>query len=154
MMRYVHCLHTNHKNCYKIIAGKYLRGMLTFFVGYCIRGYVLISLIIFLCTGYAYRVNQRRKDNDPDKRNYRPLSVLLAFLFGPIILFFMASLFILRALAYGFFLILFMVALVVVRKPIFIDRLNKIAAKVGNLFLKINTFLINSILPKPQPRIT
>lgn len=142
-------LYTKSEICLKIILGNRFRGM-SAYARYCVNGYILLSLIIVLCTGYVYRVNLRRKADDPEKRNYHPAAIPLTLLW-PIFLLVTASLYILKALAYGIFLILFTVALVVIRKPFIIKLMLKLAAKIGAIFLKANTFIIQAFLPKPQP---
>lgn len=118
--------------------------------GKCIVGYLLISLLVILCTGYVYRVNSKRKADNPEKRDYPPAAVLLS-LGWPLIILIWAVFFVLRALAYGFFLLLFTVALVIIRKPFLVVWLMKAATKIGTALLEANTFLIRLVFPKPQP---
>jgi hypothetical protein len=127
--------------------------MLTSYAGYFLAAYILLSLVFFLCTGYVYRVNSRRKADDPEKRDY-PFSAVTLTITWPVLLIAMAVFFILRALAYGLFLILFTLALVFVRKPVIIIRLIKVATKIGTLFLKINTYLIRTFFQAPKPQST
>ena len=121
---------------------------MTPFLVNCIKGYFLISLIILACTGYVYRVNSKRTADDPEKRDYHPASIPMSFAW-PLLLLASASLFILRALAYGVFLVLFTIALVVIRKPFLFIWLEKLATKIGTMFLKANTFLIRAFSPQP-----
>jgi hypothetical protein len=127
--------------------------MLTFYAGHFLRAYILFSLVVFLCTGYVYRVNSRRKADDPEKRDY-PFSAVTLTLAWPVLLLAMAVFFILRALAYGLFLILFTVVLIFARKPIILTWLIKTATKIGTLFLKVNTYLIRIFFPATRPQPT
>jgi hypothetical protein len=127
--------------------------MLTSYAGYFLAAYILLSLVFFLCTGYVYRVNSKRKADDPEKKDY-PISAVTLTITWPVPLIAMAVFFILRALAYGLFLILFTLALVFVRKPVIIIRLIKVATKIGTLFLKINTYLIRTFFQAPKPQST
>jgi hypothetical protein len=123
---------------------------MTYFAVNCVRGYVLLSLIIFWCTGYVYRVNSKRKADDPEKRDFHPIAIPLSLIW-PILLLIMVSLFILRALAYGVFLILFTIAMVLIRKPFLVKLLLKAETKIGTMFLKVNTFLIRAFFPQAKP---
>jgi len=126
--------------------------MLSNFGYYCLITYIVLSVILLLCTVYVYRVNSKRKAGDPQKKEYHPLAIPMTFAW-PLFLLARVLLFILKALAYGVFLILFTVALIVIRKPIIFIWLDKAATKIGTLFLKANTFLIKAFFPqtKPQP---
>lgn len=119
--------------------------------GACFVGYLLISLGIYLCAGYVYRVNARRKAEDPEKRDYHPAAVPLSLASWPLLVPMMIILFVLRALAYGVFLVLFTVTLVVIRKPFLLVWLMKAATKIGTMLLSANTFLIRVFFPKPKP---
>ncbi len=125
--------------------------MLTSSAVSCFKGYILLSLIILMCTGYVYRVNSKRAADDPAKRVYHPAAIPMC-LAWPIFVLVQILLFILKALAYGVFLILFAVALVVIRKPFLFILLNKAATRIGTLFLKANTFLIRAFFPQTTPR--
>jgi len=124
--------------------------MLTYFATNCFKGYILISLVILSCTGYVYRVNSKRTADDPKKRDYHPAAIPMS-LAWPLYLLGWFILFILRALAYGVFLILFTFALVVIRKPFLFIWLDKMATKIGTIFLKANTFLIRTFFPRTNP---
>ena len=66
----------------------------------------------------------------------------LLFLFASI------TIFLLRVLVYVVFLVLFTIALLVIRKPFLLIWLDKIATKIGNKLLGVNTFLIKIIFGK------
>ena len=104
-----------------------------------------------MCTGFVYRVNANRTADDPVKRVYHPAAIPMC-LAWPIFVLIQVLLFTLKALAYGVFLILFTVALVVIRKPFLFTWLNKMATKIGTMFLKANTFLIRAFFPQTKPR--
>lgn len=125
--------------------------MLYSFLRFCFLLYAPLSLVLFAFMGYAYRVNARRSANDPLKRDYHPLAVVL-FPVWPIWVAALTSLFILRALAYGVFLILFTVALIVIRKPFIFIWLEKVALFVGNKLLRANMLIVRLFFPKPAPQ--
>jgi hypothetical protein len=101
---------------------------------------------VIACAGYAYYVNSKRPDDDPKKRNYHPVAVILAPITVPLFIFFSLSIFIMRVLTYGIFLILFTVALLVIRKPFLLVWLRKTATTIGDALLEANTLLIKLFL--------
>ena len=117
----------------------------------CVKGYILISLILWGCTGYVYRVNSKRTPVDPLKKDFQPAAVFLTPIwpFLAVLCFFI---FILRAVFYTILLILFTIGLVVVRKPFIIIWLTKLATKVGNKLLEVNTLLIRLSFPQQKIR--
>jgi hypothetical protein len=115
--------------------------MLFFYVNYCCPGFILLSLIVCALAGYSYRVNAKRPDEDPKKRNFHPTAIFLAPITWPLLLFGYISLFIIKALAYGVFLILFTIALLVFQKSS-IPWLENTAAWIGEKLLEANTFLM------------
>ena len=105
-------------------------------------GYLLFTLILYVCVGYAYYLNKQRAADDPKKLDI-PLSVvLLAPITWPLLLIGLISLFIIKILIYSIFLVLFTIALLVIRKPFFLDWLKKAAAWVGDKLLAANLLLI------------
>jgi len=119
------------------------------------QGTLWFMLFLLACAGYAYRVNAKRKPDDPKKKDFHPVAILLAPITWPFLLFGFISIFIIKALAYGVFLILFTLMLVFIRKPFLLIWLNKIATFVGNKLLEANTYLIKLFLSpwvgNPQP---
>jgi len=109
-------------------------------------GMLLLLLIIMACAGYAYRVNSKRADDDPKKRNYHPIAIIFAPVTFPLFLIFSISIFILRVLTYGIFLILLIVALLLIRNPFLLVWLRKTATTVGDILLGANTLLFK-LLP-------
>lgn len=106
------------------------------------NGTLLLMLILFVCAGYAYRVNVRRPIDDPQKRNFHWGAILLAPITWPFLLIVLIFLFIVRALLYAVFLVFFTIAILVIRKLFILVWLDKIATKIGNKLLEANTFLI------------
>ena len=122
--------------------------MLTNNPTYLCNGFVLLTVFMLICAGYAYRVNARLAQDDPKKRDFHIGAIFLA----PItwILFLLASItiFILRVVFYLLFLILFTIAVLAIRKPFLFVWLDKIATKIGNKLLEANTFLIKAAFGK------
>ena len=106
------------------------------------RGALLFMLFAMACAGYAYYINARRAADDPKKRNYHPVAIVFAPITLPVFVIFAILIFIMRVLLYGVFLVLFAAALIVVRKPVLLAGLAKIATFVGNKLLDANTTLI------------
>ena len=123
--------------------------MLTNNPTYLCNGFVLLTVFMLICAGYAYRVNARLAQDDPKKRDFHIGAIFLA----PItwILFLLASItiFILRVVFYILFLILFTIAVLAFRRPFLFVWLDKIATKIGNKLLEANTFLIKVAFGKP-----
>ena len=103
-------------------------------------------LTVIACAGYAYYVNSKRPDDDPKKRNYHPVAVILAPITVPLFIFISLSIFIMRVLTYGIFLILFTIALLVIRKPFLLVWLRKTATNIGSALLEANMLLIKLFL--------
>jgi hypothetical protein len=108
--------------------------------------YFEISVVLWVCTGYAYYINSKLPEDDPNKKDFHPIAILLAPVTLPLLFFGMISLFILKAIAYSIFLFLFTLALVIIRKPFILVWLDKIAKKIGNILLEVNTYLIRLFL--------
>jgi len=113
---------------------------------YCCNGTLLLMLTVIACAGYAYYVNSKRPDDDPKKRNYHPVAVILAPITVPLFIFISLSIFIMRVLTYGIFLILFTIALLVIRKPFLLVWLRKTATNIGSALLEANMLLIKLFL--------
>jgi uncharacterized membrane protein len=95
---------------------------------------------------YAYYVDSKRPDDDPKKKNYHPLAILLAPITLPLFIVFYTSIFILRVITYGVFMVLFIAAMLFIRKPFILEWLKKNAAIIGDLLMEANTFLIRLFL--------
>ena len=116
--------------------------------------FLLFFVAIWLITGYTYVVNSRREADDPKKRDYDPLAILLAPITAPIFLAGALGFFILRALLFTVFLIIFSILLVAVRKPFIFKLWDKFATWIGDPLLKVNTHLVRMAFrpwnPNPQ----
>ncbi len=115
----------------------------------------LALFVILLAAAYsAYRVNAHRPANDPKKRNYHPLAIVLAPFLFPFVVSLAVLVFILAAVLYGVFLVFFTILLVTLRKPFLFIWWNKFATFVGEPLLKLGTTLV--MIPirlfTPSPR--
>ena len=110
------------------------------------NGVLLLTAIVTVSALYAYLVDSRRPDEDPEKRNYHPLAIFLAPVTFPLFIVFYTSLFILRVITYGVFIVLFIIALILIRQPVFTKRVRKNATTIGDLLLEANTLLIRIFL--------
>jgi hypothetical protein len=108
--------------------------------------FAVVTSISVLCATYAYYVDSKRLADDPKKKRYPPLAILLAPITLPLFRVLYILIFILRAVMYGVFLALFIFALIFLRKPFLLERLKKIALAIGNLLLEANTLLIRIFL--------
>jgi len=117
----------------------------------CIGSYFLISLIVWGCAGYVYRVNSKRTSDDPLKKNYHPYAIRLVPIWPILVLGWLVYQ-VFFAFLYGLFLILFTVALVAIRKPFLFIWLDKIMTWIGNKILKANTLLIKIFAPQWKPQ--
>ena len=107
---------------------------------------IVVTLLVTLCTIVAYYANSRRAEDDPKKRNYHPLAILLAPITFPFFVVLYTSIFILRVITYGVFLVLFIAAMLLIRKPFILEWLKKNATIVGDMLLEANTLLIRLFL--------
>ncbi len=105
-------------------------------------------LFIMACAGYAYYVNARRADDDPQKRDFHPLAIVLAPITWPFFILASIIIFILRALLFGAALILFAIALIGVREPVIFQWLRRKVISFGNKLLEANTALIKLWTPR------
>ncbi|MFT3891698.1 MAG: hypothetical protein QM730_08710 [Anaerolineales bacterium] len=94
-------------------------------------------------------MNAKLPVEDPKKKDFRPAAVILAPVLFPLVFAGIISIFIIKAVLYGIFLIAFTVVLVAFRKPFIITWLKKVATKVGNILLEVNTTLIKIIYNPP-----
>lgn len=115
------------------------------------NGVLVIFLFVSICVVYAYIVNLYRKPDDPKKRDYDPMAILIWPLSlaicipiwtAAIIVFTLR--FILYALWFGCFLIIFTFALITQRKPILLTWLEKLFTKIGDPLLEIGTYLVRT----------
>lgn len=106
---------------------------------------MIIQSIIVLSVIYAYQVNAKRAPDDPEKKDYSLLAILLIPIVWPFLLVLYILFLILSSIVFGVFLILFTFALLLFRKPFLIKWILKQAERIGNEQLKINTALLRAI---------
>jgi hypothetical protein len=114
---------------------------------------IAYPIIVIFCAFYAYRVNEKKTPDDPEKKEFSPRAIWLAPVTLPFLILFNAIIVTLSSLAFGVFLILFSFALVLFRKPFLIKWILKQALKTGNMLLKINTKLLRAFGFYPPPTI-
>ena len=113
---------------------------------------IVVNALILLCALLAYYVDSNRLEDDPKKRNYHPLAILLAPITWPLAALFGISFFILKVVVYGTFLILYILALIFLRKPFILEWLKKTALKIGDLLMEVNTAILRIFLPLAESR--
>ena len=113
----------------------------------CINGYMVITCLFLVFTGYAYLVNSKLKSNDLIKKQFHPIAIFPTLLW-PLFILAWIILFILRALGYSLFIVIFGFSLTFIRKPFLLTWLSKMALKIGNKLLKANMLLIRLFLPQ------
>lgn len=116
--------------------------MIFYYSQYICRGILWIILIVIVCTAYAYAVNARLPEGDPKKRNYEVGAIFLAPITFPLLITFALCVFVLRAILFAIYLGALTVFMVLVRKPFLFAWLHKIAMRIGEPLLKINTALL------------
>ena len=98
------------------------------------------------CAMFAYFVDSNRAADDPKKKNYHPLAILLAPITFPILAILSISFFILRVVVYTVFMVLFILALMCIRKPLITEGLQKTATSLGDRLMEANTFIVRLFL--------
>ena len=118
---------------------------------------LVTSLLVAAATAYAYSVNSRRPDDDPQKKDFHPAAIFLAPFTWPffLLVFILLSIlrcifFVLRAIAYGIFLILFTLALVGARKPFILRILNSIGDALLEANMQLVRLFLNPLANEPQ----
>ena len=120
--------------------------MLFYRVDWCCNGTLLLMLAVTGCAMFAYFVDSNRAADDPKKKNYHPLAILLAPITFPILAILYISFFILRVVAYTVFMVLFILALMCIRKPFITEGLQKTATSLGDRLMEANTFIVRLFL--------
>ena len=120
--------------------------MLIYYLDEVCKVILLLMAIVMVCAVYAYYLNARRAADDPKKKNYHPLAIVLAPITFPIIFVLSISYFLLRIVAYGVFMIVFISAFIFIRKPFILAALQKMAAAIGGRLLEANTMLMRLFL--------
>lgn len=110
------------------------------------NGILLLMAAVTAIAVYTYYVDAKRPDDDPKKKHYHPLAILLAPVTFPLFVVFYTSLFILRVVTYAVFLVLFIVAMIFIRQPAITEGLKKNATAIGDRLLDGNTQLIRIFL--------
>ena len=117
----------------------------------CWYGMLPFALLAVACAAYAYSVNARRADDDPQKRDFHPLAILLAPITLPFFAFVSIVVFVLQALLFAVILVLFVAALIFSREPVIFRWLRRKVLAIGNKLLELNTALIGLFW---KPRVT
>ncbi|HEX6269116.1 MAG TPA: hypothetical protein VFZ43_02680 [Anaerolineales bacterium] len=129
--------------------------MLFNYADYCFLSLILLSVLFWAISGYAYRVNAKRPDDDPTRKDFHPSAVIFAPVTWPVFIAGFISIFLIKALVYGVFLILFTIALFAFQDSVIPDWLDNILTSIGNRLLKANTLLIKIAFGEreesPQP---
>ena len=108
----------------------------------CFAGILLISVLAWLFSGYAYHVNQKYAHDDPARKDYDPLAVILAPITWLFMIFGGFVVTVIKAVLFGIFLLVFSIAVAVIRTPFFWPRIEPIVSRIGGRLLKSNTLLI------------
>ncbi len=108
----------------------------------CLYGILLFIVLAILCAGYAHHVDAQRAEDDPQKRNYPLLAIVLAPITLPIFIILSIVIFIMKALFFGVILVLLAMVLIFLRETIILPWLSKMALSIGNKLLDANTFLV------------
>ena len=117
-------------------------------------GSLAIPLLIVACMLYAYMVNAARAADDPEKKDYELGAIFIAPFTFPFLMGFVIVLFIVRAILFAIYLVALTIALVAIRKPFLIAWLQKLAIRIGDPLLKINTQLYRLAWAQWNPQST
>lgn len=107
-------------------------------VSCCISTFVFITFSSF----YAYYVNTKRVPDDPQKKDFSPYAPWIAPFTLPILALINLLFFFVYSLLFGVFLVIFPFTLLLFRKLFLIKWILKLAQKIGNKLLEINTELL------------
>ncbi len=107
-------------------------------VSCCISTFVFITFSSF----YAYYVNTKRAPDDPQKKDFSPYAPWIAPFTLPILALINLLFFFVYSLLFGVFLVIFPFTLLLFRKLFLIKWILKLAQKIGNKLLEINTELL------------
>ena len=116
---------------------------------------VIVPLILTLFSFYAYRVNERRASDDPEKRDFSRVAIWMVPVVFPFLILFDILFLIVSSLFFALVFFLFPFALLLFRKPFLIKWIQKQALKIGTLLLKVNTGLLKlmgfkRVIPAPS----
>lgn len=119
--------------------------MLLYRVDWLCNGILVLMALALVWAMIAYYINSRRSYDNPQKKNYHPLAVLLVPVTLPIVIILSISFFILRVLTYGVFLALFILTLIFLPRPSSQDFYKR-GTSIGDKLLEINTLLLRFFL--------
>lgn len=106
------------------------------------NGTLVLMGIVTACAIHAYYVDARRPDDDPKKKYYHPLGILLAPIALPLLLVVVPFFFLLRAITYGVFMTVFILALIFIRNAKIVAMIQNDAVYVGRLIMDVNATAI------------
>ena len=112
------------------------------------KGLIWFMLFLLACAAYAFCVDARRPNDDPEKRNFHFDAIFLSLITWPFIPLAFIMISILRVFIYMVFLAFFAIALIAIRKPFIFIWLKRIATNIGNALLEANTLLIKIVFGK------
>jgi membrane protein implicated in regulation of membrane protease activity len=116
------------------------------------KGLVIAFAVIAAIVIYTFYANMRRADDDPKKQDYHPLAIMLSPITGLFYLTLALIMFIFTAVVYAGFIVVFAILLVAIRRWFIFNWWHKFATAIGDPLLKLNTYLIKSILPSGRAR--
>ena len=105
----------------------------------CLTGFIVISVILGLCAGYAYLLNQRYGYSDSERGNYKLGAVFLAPFTWPFLLVAGLILTVVKAILFGILLVIFTLAAILFRKPFFWPMVEPLIIRIGRKLLGANT---------------
>lgn len=125
--------------------------MIFYYPNYMFIGLVAFFVLACVITLYTFWMNYRRLPDDPKKRDYHPLAILVTPFTAPFYFAFWVLSLISLAVLYVGFLVVFTIMLVLIRKWFFFDWWHKFAIAVGDPMLRLNSYLIRGIFRPFQP---
>jgi len=115
--------------------------------------FFLVEAYFFFSAFYTYKVNAKLAPDDPEKKDYHPLTPWLAPIIVPLLFLVNIPVFILYGIVFGIFLMLFTLSLLLFRKPFLFKWIRKHALKVGRRILRINTEVLKLFGFSPIPNL-
>ena len=120
--------------------------MLWYHLDWLCNGLVVLMIIVMIFAFYAYYVDSKRPHDDPKKKNYHPLAIILAPITFPLFLILYISFFLLRVAIYGVLMALAILALILMPKASSPTWFDEMATKIGDKFLELNNLLVRFFL--------
>ena len=120
--------------------------MLLYRLDWLCNGILLLMAIMTACAIYAYYVDSKRPEDDPNKKHYHPAAIIFAPVTFPLFLIFSISIFILRVVTYGVFMVFFIIALIFIHDSRVMTTIRNDANFIGNRLMDVNTLLIKILL--------